>query len=145
MSQRFRNPANGYTEEVDYNACFEVFFLGPLYLAAKGLWGHVFIWLAVVMPLGIVSGGFLFLATIPVASICYAFSIQGILQKKYLSKGWVIEEDEKRRRDPWASKSAAEPTLSALTKLCPFCAEEIKVEAIRCKHCQADLSAKPTA
>src|SRR5689334_21592700 len=26
------------------------------------------------------------------------------------------------------------------TKLCPFCAEEIKWAAIRCKHCQADLS-----
>lgn len=27
-------------------------------------------------------------------------------------------------------------------KLCPFCAEPIKVQAIRCKHCQADLSQK---
>jgi hypothetical protein len=25
-------------------------------------------------------------------------------------------------------------------KLCPFCAEPIKVAAIRCKHCQADLT-----
>lgn len=28
-------------------------------------------------------------------------------------------------------------------KLCPFCAEEVKIEAIRCKHCQADLTATP--
>jgi hypothetical protein len=27
------------------------------------------------------------------------------------------------------------------TKRCPFCAEEILVAAIRCKHCQADLTA----
>lgn len=145
MSQRFKNPANGYIEEVDYNACFEVFFLGPLYLAVKGLWGHVFIWLAVVVPLGVISGGFLFLVTIPVASICYAFSIQGILQKKYLGKGWVVETDAKRRRSTWPSVETAEPTLNPLTKICPFCAEEIKAEAIRCKHCQADLSESTAA
>ena len=28
----------------------------------------------------------------------------------------------------------------ATTKRCPFCDEEIKVRAIRCKHCQADLA-----
>jgi MFS family permease len=26
------------------------------------------------------------------------------------------------------------------TKVCPFCAEDVKVEAIKCKHCQSDLT-----
>jgi hypothetical protein len=32
--------------------------------------------------------------------------------------------------------------LSTDEKLCPFCAEPIKSAAVRCKHCQADLSKK---
>ena len=37
----------------------------------------------------------------------------------------------------------AKPELIAVnidTKLCPFCAEEVKALAIKCKHCQSDIS-----
>lgn len=32
------------------------------------------------------------------------------------------------------------PTTTSDTKPCPYCGEEIKRVAVRCKHCQADLS-----
>jgi len=42
---------------------------------------------------------------------------------------------------PPASPPASPP---GDTKPCPFCGEEIKKVAVRCKHCQADLSKAPT-
>ncbi len=39
-----------------------------------------------------------------------------------------------------SDKSAAVPPSVGDTKTCPFCGEEIKKVAVRCKHCQADLS-----
>lgn len=42
---------------------------------------------------------------------------------------------------PPANKVITELASDLINKrLCPFCAEEIKNIAIRCKHCQADLS-----
>ncbi|MCU1278485.1 MAG: hypothetical protein JWM53_2031 [bacterium] len=44
-----------------------------------------------------------------------------------------MTDDEDLRR-------SASPAAAAETKSCPYCGEEIKKVAVRCKHCQADLS-----
>jgi hypothetical protein len=48
--------------------------------------------------------------------------------------GWVVSL-------VWAFTGyGAEPQQLAQTKTCPLCAEDVRIDAIKCKHCGADLS-----
>lgn len=40
-----------------------------------------------------------------------------------------------------ASAPAAQQDAKGQTKTCPFCAEDVKFEAIKCKHCGSELAA----
>lgn len=110
-----------------------------LYLLYKGLRGHVLIWsfLVIVPTLAFTP---LIMFTLPTASIAYAIGIQEILARSYLNKGWREVKDDST--EPSISHVATVPTQTTAvidTKLCPYCAEEVKAAAIRCKHCQSDL------
>lgn len=167
MARTFENPSNGHREEVDGGASCGAFFLGMIYLLYKGLWGHVFIWFLLVVLTSAASGAPLFVFTLPIASIAYALTIQGILSNRYLSRGWrelhgaatslLGESLAKPSGQPQpvpprvlgtpdsvfsatSSKLETMPPAKPLTKICPFCAEEVKFDAIKCKHCQSDLT-----
>jgi hypothetical protein len=149
----FKHPTNGYTESVGFGSSVGVFFLGALYLAIKGLWRHVFIWLVIVVPISLLTGGVGLVLLVPLACLIYAIAIQDILVKDYLVKGWIETTNGMNSKVPSTSSEITEPWRtfdkpSSPAKLdtkpehkkCPFCAEDIKVEAIKCKHCQSELT-----
>ncbi|HSV80096.1 MAG TPA: superinfection immunity protein [Ramlibacter sp.] len=64
----------------------------------------------------------------------------------YSGEAKRTEAEPRPARDAAPSTCAAAPpqkSMDAGEKLCPFCAETVKVAAIKCKHCGSDLTAQP--
>lgn len=158
MARIFENPSNKHRETVGTGAAVGVFFLGLLYLLFKGLWAHALVWFVVVALFPAFTDPVLAVFTVPLASIFYALAIQQILASRYLRLGWkevtpgavapmdelsavtdrlVATPDPMLPRTPLASQA----NDSGPMKTCPYCAELVKAAAIKCKHCQSDLSA----
>ena len=64
------------------------------------------------------------------SDIACVVAASDLVRKHYLRKGWVEVEGEEEESD-----SPPAPTH----KSCPFCAEPIRAEAIKCKHCGSEL------
>ena len=134
---RFRNPANGYEEEVTNWSRLFAFLFGFFYFAYKGLWRHVLIqlaamWAAVSLFYGAAGAPLFFLWA------GYAIAAPGLLRSGYLRKGWK----------PVGGAAGSELAREyggqvdvATNRKCPLCAEEILPQALKCKHCGSDISA----
>jgi hypothetical protein len=83
---RFRNPSNGYEENVG-QAWLWCLLLGPVYFAAKGIWFHA----AASLLLAIGTGG--------ISWFIYPFFANWSVRKHYFRNGWVPEKDEPRVTD----------------------------------------------
>lgn len=73
---QFKNPSNGYIEEVSYTWLWVLLF-GCFYFMVKGVWTHV---LASFLCAILTSG---------VSWLIYPFFAPSIIRKHYLRKGWV--------------------------------------------------------
>lgn len=73
---KFRNPANGYVEEVSSPALWVLLF-GCFYFAVKGVWAHFVV--------GFIVAAF----TFGFSWLVYPFFASNIMRSHYLRKGWV--------------------------------------------------------
>lgn len=74
---RFRNPANGYEEDVGSAGLWCLLF-GFAYFAAKGVWTHA----AASLALAIMTGG--------LSWFVYPFFARAAVEKNFLRRGWVL-------------------------------------------------------
>jgi len=73
---RFKNPANGYVEEVN-NAPLWCLLFGCIYLAVKGVWTHA------------VAAALLAFFSYGISWLIYPFFANQIIRTNYLRRGWV--------------------------------------------------------
>ncbi|MDZ7760841.1 MAG: zinc ribbon domain-containing protein [Desulfovermiculus sp.] len=77
LTEAYKNPANGYLEEVDSLVFIWTLLFGPIYFAVKGVWRHV------------VASFLIAVLTFGVSWFIYPFFAKSILRTHYLRMGWV--------------------------------------------------------
>jgi hypothetical protein len=91
----FRNPANGYIEQISKLSWLWVFLFGFIYFAFKGVWRHT----VVMVLIDFIPFAFFHPGTAEIAMLFFAVSIitnwilypafaAKVLRNNYLRKGW---------------------------------------------------------
>ena len=124
---KFRNPVNGHIEERGLAWLWTLLF-GGFYFIINGLFAPLIVWILITVPLYATLGA---PATVIVflINIVFAAMAGGMVRASYLRKGWI---------EITANGTVSGQTATKFRK-CPFCAEEVLAEAIKCKHCKSDI------
>lgn len=122
---KFRNKVNGHVIEKNMPGLWVVLF-GGFYFLFSGIWMHFLILLVLSMVLIGSTGGGGFVMML-VVNLVYAAFASSVVRSHYLSNGW--EE--------------VVPGADHGVRKCPMCAEEIRAEAVKCKHCGSDVDPLP--
>lgn len=77
---KFKNPQNGYIEELPALAWLWTLLFGAIYFAVRGVWTHAIV------------GLILAIFTYGISWLIYPFFAKNIIATHYLKTGWVIEE-----------------------------------------------------
>jgi hypothetical protein len=154
MSRLFKNPRNNKTEKIDIDTSVCVFFLGPVYLAYKGLWPHVLLWSFIALPIPYLFGTFAYYFTVPFAGMVYASTVQSVLIKRYIRFGW--KDVTRKISTPYEilqaklyvdsiSSTFMNPVTvqpAPISRPCQYCSAVVAIDAVKCSHCHSDLFAE---
>lgn len=149
----FRNPENGYTESRSAPWLWTLLF-GGFYFAAIGLWTPFVLWILIAIALvALLHVAGMLLMTI--VWLVFAVMAPNLVRNSYLRRGWVevsssadsplagrVEVPNRTASPPTAATSRPSQVGSEYRR-CPFCAEEIRIEAIKCKHCGSAVEPAP--
>lgn len=128
MRESFRNPSNGYVEQMPRLPWLKALAFGPFFFALRGAWLHAVIaiplWagglavLASLISIGFfvikggssadVERGMIFFATwlpLLLAAVVHAGLARGAIRKTYLRKGWILAGPTARGEPSLASSS----------------------------------------
>lgn len=142
MARKFVNPQGTFAEEVGVEITISTFFFGPLALMIYGLWVPFFTYVLIMTVALFIHPGVAVLTWI-FLTITFTWMVSDLKIESLLRAGWTevkikgdSKPDEKKEVDePGDEKILSLPPI----KQCPFCAEDVKFEAIKCKHCGSDL------
>ena len=132
---QFKNPVNGHIETRGAPGLW-AFLFGGFYFLVGGHWTHFVVWLFVAIGTIGIHPGLGFFAILLMALI-YASLAGSIVRNAYLRRGWIEIGDSD------ATTSIASGVAQQDYRRCPYCAEEIRIEAIKCKHCGSDVDPVP--